>query len=106
MENAEIIKTYVDNGLIERCVIYQFGKLKEKWKIQYSGDMMDDLVVWMANYPNDKLNDVHNKKHMNAWLTRVIQNNIMSSSSRFYNTYIKFNSKTEEINEVETEDDE
>lgn len=106
MENSEIIKIYVDNGLIERCCIYQFGKLKEKWKVQYSGDMMDDLIVWMADYPNEKLNNIHDNKHMNAWLTRVLQNNIMSSSSKFYNTYIKFNARTDDLKEVEVEDEE
>lgn len=98
LTNWEIINIYLKNGLIEECAGYQFGKLaNEKWKMQYSGDMINDLIIVMAEYPNEKLNHIHRNKHMNAWLTRVLQNNLMSSSSKFYHQYLKFNLRTEDI---------
>lgn len=106
LSNGEILKIYIENGLIERCLSFQFAKLKEPWKMQYSGDMLDDLIVIIAEYPNDKLNNVHRNKHMNAWLTRVLQNNLMSKSSKFYHQYLRFNLQTNDLDEVMTETDE
>ena len=74
--------------------------------MQYSGDMLDDLIIIIAEYPNDKLNNVHRNKHMNAWLTRVLQNNLMSKSSKFYHQYLRFNLQTNDLDEVMTETDE
>lgn len=99
LTNNEIIEIYVKNGLIEECAGYQFSKCaNERWKLQYSGDMVNDLILVMANYPNDKLNNIHQNNHMNAWLTRVLQNNLMSNSSKFYTQYLRFNLNTDEIN--------
>lgn len=99
LTNDKIIDFYVKNGLIETCMMYQFAKLgrREAWKLQYSGDLINDIVVIMAEYPNDKLNNIHQNNHMNAWLTRIIQNNIYSNHSKFYTDYLRFNMKTEEI---------
>ena len=98
LTNAQIIDIYVNNGLIEECASFQFSKCaNERWKLQYSGDMINDLIVVMAEYPNDKLNNIHQNNHMNAWLTRVLQNNLMSNSSKFYNLYLKFNLRTQDM---------
>lgn len=106
LSNAQILNIYLENGLIEKCLTFQFQKLKEPWKMQYSGDMLDDLIIIIAEYPNDKLNNVHRNKHMNAWLTRVLQNNLMSKSSKFYHQYLRFNLQTNDLDEVMTEIDE
>ena len=106
MTNEEILKIYVDNGLIETCIKYQFGKMKESWKLQYSGDMYSDLCLTIANYDNEKLNNVHKNNHMNAWLTRVLQNQLYSKSSNFYHSYIRFNMNTDDLSGLEEEDDE
>lgn len=103
LSNAEILNIYLENGLIEKCLSFQFAKLKEPWKMQFSGDMLDDLVVIIAEYDNNKLNNVHRNKHMNAWLTRVLQNNLMSKSSKFYHQYLRFNLKTDDLDEVQYE---
>lgn len=102
LSNTEILNLYVQNGLIEECVKYQFRKLKEPWKGQFSGDMINDLVVVISEYDNAKLNDVHSHNHMNAWLTRVLQNNLYSNSSKFFNSYLKFLNRS---NELPVEDD-
>lgn len=106
LTNSEILKIYLDNGLIEKCLMYQFGKLREPWKKQFSGDMMNDLCIIIQEYDNAKLNDAHNGNHMNAWLTRVIQNNLYSVSSRFYTTYIKFMARSNDLGEGPEDDGE
>lgn len=105
LKNSEILKLYLDNGLIERCLTFQFQKLREPWKMQYSGDMLNDLIIIIAEYDNDKLNNIHKNKHMNAWLTRVLQNNLMSKSSKFYHQYLRFNMHMNELNDVKGDDE-
>ena len=100
LNNLDILKIYLDNGLIEKCLAFQFAKLKEPWKLQYSGDMLNDLIIIIAEYDNDKLNNVHKNNHMNAWLTRVLQNNLMSKSSKFYHQYLRFNLHSNEFKDI------
>ena len=106
LSNGEILKIYLDNGLIEKCLSFQFAKLKEPWKMQFSGDMLNDLIIIIAEYDNEKLNNVHKNKHMNAWLTRVLQNNLMSKSSKFYHQYLRFSLQTNDLKDVKDEIDE
>ena len=94
LSNSEIVQIYLDNRLIKTCVECQFSKLKDR---QYEEDFFQDLVLILLEYPNDKLNDAHNNNHMNALVTRIIMNNIFSSTSRYYKDYIKFNNKAEAI---------
>lgn len=89
MTNTEITELYVKNGLIRKCMLMQFVKMDQPWKNQYIDDLMQDIILYMLTYP--KLSNVHENKHMNAWLTRVIQNNIYSNSSAFWTTYLKYN---------------
>lgn len=106
LSNADILNIYQENGLIEKCLSFQFSKLREPWKMQFSGDMLNDLIIIIAEYDNEKLNDIHRNKHMNAWLTRVLQNNLMSNSSKFYHQYLRFNLKTNDLKDVMDEIDE
>lgn len=105
LSNNEILQYYTENGLIEKCVKYQFGKMKEPGKIQYSGDMLSDLAIIISEYDNEKLNNVHNNNHFNAWLTRVIQNQIYSNHSAFYNTYLKFGNITGDLTDIQARED-
>lgn len=89
MDNKTITEKYVKNGLIKKCLRMQFKKMDESWKCQYLDDLMQDIVLYMLSYP--KLGNVEENKHMNAWLTRVICNQIYSNSSAFFSTYLKYN---------------
>lgn len=101
--NREIVDELLENNLIYDCVYFQFGKLYkipgEKWKKQYEQDFFQDLVLILLTYDNDKLNDAYHNKHMNALITRIIQNNIYSKSSKFYNSYLRFDLHTDELDD-------
>lgn len=95
MTNKEIVDDSID--LIQTCVDCQFAKLKDKSKLQYKDDLVNDLVIWLYEYDNDKLNDAYINKHLNALITKMIINNIYSQTSKFYKDYLKFSNRTEEI---------
>lgn len=99
MTNREILDIYLGNGLIDRCIDYQFAKLKESGKAQFKEDFKNDLYIELIDY--DKLEKVHEEGRMNAFLTAVIVNNIRSRTSWFYRRYIRFDTRSEEIGERE-----
>lgn len=105
MTNAEILDYYLNNpkgNLPRKCVDYQMAKLAklEPWKMQYKEDLYDDLIIVLLEYDNAKLNNAHEGGHMNALLTRIIQNQIYSKSSKFYCQYLRFNMQTNDLEDV------
>lgn len=100
--NLEIAQEAVDSGLLNDCIMFQFQKLgrTDPWKIQFSGDLMNDIYIALVDYDNEKLNDAYGKGHLNALITRIILNNIYSNSSNFYCRYLKFARKTNELKDV------
>lgn len=108
LTNKQIVEMNLDNGLIHRCVSFQFNKLPKSdwWKYQYMKDLEQDIVVFMLEYDNDKLNDVHKNKHDNAFITRMIINQIYSVRSKFYAQYLKFRLKANDLDDAIDETDE
>lgn len=110
MENREILEYYMndDNGgnLVWKCVNYQFARLKENesWKMQFREDFYHDLIIYLLTYDNEKLNNAHDNGHFNALVTRIIQNQIYSSSSKFYIQYLKFDLHSSDLNWAVDED--
>ena len=94
MDNSSIVEIYLNNGLIKRCVECQFSKMKDR---QFEEDFFQDLVLTLLTYDNEKMNDAHSNNHFNALVTAIIQNNIFSSTSPYYRTYIKQASKEDVI---------
>lgn len=108
MTNREILDIYLKDGTIRTCVECQFSKMDRMNKIHknelrwdYMEDFFNDMVVLILEYDNEKLNDVHNNNHFNAWLTRIIENNLFSTTSKFYRTYKRYDVKNADIKTVE-----
>lgn len=100
MTNKEILETYMlDTGLLDECLEYQFAKAGGKR--QYMEDLKNDLVVEILESDNEKLNDVIKKKHQNAYLTRLIQNNLFSRSSWMWRRYVRPDIMSDEITDKE-----
>lgn len=78
--------------LLKECMDFQFKKLcfLDPGKRQFKEDLFQDVCIWLLTYDNDKLNDAYRNKHMNALITRIIQNQIYSNSSKFFRQYLDF----------------
>lgn len=98
--NKDIIDPYIENGLIQRCVDYQFAKVKDKTIRQFKDDFINDLIVYLYDYDREKVEDAHNNNHMNALITTIIVNNIWSNTSPFYAKYRKFMDKSDDITQT------
>ena len=90
----------IDNyELIKTCCMFQMRKYGTP------ADLFDDLVEEISeiilNYPNDKLNDVVDNHHENAFVTGILLRTLYSKNSGFYRTFRKFNSLCNEISGLE-----
>lgn len=95
MTNNEIIQHYIDNRLIKTCVEVQCRKGHISEYTQ--DDMLQDLVLILLSYDNAKLNKIHRERHMNAFITGILTNQIYSSCSAFHKGYRKFDQVSDEI---------
>lgn len=80
--------------LIDECITYQLAKSPDTYK--YKEDLRQDLYVWFLTYDEAKLHNAIDNNHLNALITRIIQNWIYSASSPFYKKYVQFRQKTQQ----------
>ena len=103
LSNSSIVQELIDNQLIEDCVYFQFLKLTmngsqtDRNKLQFKEDLFQDIIEFLLKYDNAKLNNAYQNKHLNALITRMIINQLYSNTSRFYNSYLKFDQRSDEI---------
>lgn len=105
LTNMEIITQNLE--LINRCVDCQFSKSKREF--QFKEDFKNDLIIILNDYDNEKLNEIYEQGHLNAFITAIIRKNLYSSSSNFYRTYYLFQKRMDNIAQIiqqEDEDDE
>ena len=96
MNRQEIIKEIYDSNLLTTCVEYQLKKQPHHYKNR--DDILSDAWLWLLTYDIEKLTDAYINNHLNALLTRYIQNQIFSKTSDYYRKYIKFNTLSEDLN--------
>ena len=95
--NREIVQRHLDDGLIDRCMDYQFAKVKSSH--QFKEDLKNDLIIELLEY--EKLADAEEEGHFNALLSRMLINNIHSKTSWYYRRYIRPDITSDEITERE-----
>lgn len=94
-KREEVLEYLFKSKLLERCINCQFFKIGTQ---DFKEDFTQDMWEWVLTYDEDKLYHAYINHHLNALLTRVIQNNIMSTNSPFYKKYKRFINMTMEIN--------
>ena len=95
MNRDDVIKSIMDSGLLITCVDYQLKRQPQHY--EHRGDIIGDAWVWLLTYDEQKLIDAYTNKHLNALITRYLQNQLFSTTSEYYRKYIKLNSISEEL---------
>jgi len=93
MDRDEIIKSIDESGLLITCVDYQLKKQPQHYGNR--DDIIQDAWLWLLTYDLDKLWDAYTNKHLNAMITRYLQNQIFSKTSDYWRRYIRFDTITE-----------
>lgn len=94
ISRSEIIDYLRESGLAARCLSYQMkGAVPAYWK----EEMRQEMWLWLLTYDEDKLADAYRNNHLNALITRYLQNQLRSSTSAFYRRYKRPSLYQEEI---------
>lgn len=77
----------LDFNIIEKCIKYQM----KYYKIQSDlfEDIFQDTVLILLEYNVGKLKDIIYKGKFNAFVTKILKNQLNSTTSAFYKTYKK-----------------
>lgn len=84
-QREKIIDSILKSKLVEKCVSYQAMKMPKYIK----EEITQETWLWLLSYDIDKLADAFENKHLNALITRYLQNQLNSITSPFYKTYFK-----------------
>ena len=95
MTRQEIIDEIYKSKLLTTCVDYQLKKQPQHY--QYRDDIINDAWYWLLTYNEDKLKDAYMGNHINALITRYLQNQIFSKTSEYYRKYLKLKELSEEL---------
>lgn len=98
MVRGDIIREILDSGLLTTCVDYQLKKQPQHYENR--DDIISDAWIWLLTYDEAKLQDAYEHKHLNALLTRYLQNQLFSKTSEYYRKYIKLNSISEDLEDA------
>lgn len=96
MNRREIIDNILDSGLLITCVDYQLKRQPQHYKNR--DDILSDAWLWLLTYDIEKLTDAYLNNHLNAMITRYLQNQIFSKTSDYFRKYVKFNTLSEDLN--------
>ena len=99
VERQEIVKDILESGLLTTCVDYQLKKQPQHYENR--DDIIQDAWLWLLSYDIQKLNDAYLNKHLNALLTRYIQNQIFSKTSEYFRKYVKLNNLSYDLKDAE-----
>lgn len=96
MNRDTIIQHILDTGLLTTCVDYQLKKQPQHYVNR--DDILSDAWLWLLTYDIEKLTNAYLNNHLNAIITRYLQNQIFSKTSDYFRKYVKFNTLSEDLN--------
>ena len=102
MTIQEAVQKVADQKLVEKIV----AKITSSGTAAHDPDSLQDLCqdIYMSLLTDDKFVNIVEEGHENFWVTRIVMNNIMSSSSRYYRNYLLPQKRNVSIMEQITKD--
>lgn len=102
MTIQEAVQKVADQKLVEKIV----AKITSSGTTAHDPDSLQDLCqdIYMSLLTDEKFINIVEEGHENFWVTRIVMNNIMSSSSRYYRNYLLPQKRNVSIMEQITKD--
>lgn len=85
--NTEIVEEIAKEGLVRKII----SKITNNGLSAKDKDLLNDLEqdIMLSLLTDDKVPEIYDEGHINYYLTRIVCNNIMSSSSPYYRIYLR-----------------
>ena len=97
----EIIEELAKNKVVEEIV-----NNTAKGSYPDTDDFINDIYLELLEKPEDKIQQLYEKKQIKFFISRMITNNLFSANSRYYYKYQIWNNKRTELKEFKTTDKE
>lgn len=97
-ERERIVAEILKSGIVEKCVGYQTNRCKDRELVR---ELTQECWLWLCTYDFDKLKDAYDNRHLNALITRYLQNQFHSKNSPFYKYFRKFQDITDDYTQKE-----
>lgn len=96
MNNREIIEKLATERVVE-TMINKITRNKSVPDPSTLDDLAADVYLWLLE--DEKFPKIYEEGHANFYISRILMNNIASSSSPYYRNYIRTRAKSCELNE-------
>lgn len=95
MTNVEAVEKVSKDNLVRNIIM----RITKNGKTAKDPSTLDDLEqdIYLSLLQDEKFPKIVEEGHANFYIARIVCNNIMSSSSRYYRAYLWFRNKTVEI---------
>lgn len=84
----------LDTGLIEDCVRFQTVRCNDAYLRE---ELVQEIWLWVLTYDEAKLSDAYDNGHLNALVTKTVQNQWYSNHSDFHKRYRRLDRISDEI---------
>lgn len=97
LTNTEIVDEIAKAGLVRKII----NKITDHGKTAKDPSSLDDLEqdIMVSLLTDDKVPSIYEQGHINYYVTRIVCNNIMSSSSPYYRNYLRPRQQNVELDE-------
>lgn len=87
MDNREIVDAIARNNILDKII----SNITDNGKVAKDESSLDDLKqdIYVSLLMDVKLPRIYDEGHINFYLSRIVMNNICSSSSPYYRNYLK-----------------
>lgn len=87
MSNNEIVAKLAKDRFVEEIIEHVTDHGKKAKDVDSLTDLAQDL--YLSILTDKKIPEIYDEGHINFYVTRMVCNNIMSSSSPYYRIYLK-----------------
>ena len=105
MTKYEVVDIIAKEHLVERIVNKLLSSSKNPFDC--SEDLIQDIYLILLNSDENLIVALYNKGELGFYLLKVARNQLLSVNSKYYYTYIKFRSNSDDITQatnIPTED--
>ena len=95
MNKLEIVDELSKNNTVEKIVYKLLSSSKNPFDCPE--DLVQDLYLILLNSDENLIVTLYNKGELGFYILRISRNQLLSKNSPYYTKYIKFRSKSDEL---------
>ena len=105
MTKNEVIEELSKEGIVEKIVYKLLSSSKNRFDAP--DDLIQDIYLLLLEKEDELVISLYNKNQLGFYLLKIARNQLLSQNSPYYTKYIKFRSRSDELEKgahITTED--